>query len=190
MSTSIRRESVHPGWLALAQRLLERRATRRQFISSAAASAGGLALWSALRSGSAAAAIGLPDLANWPSNNKIKHIVILCQENRSFDHYFGAFAATLGRPGDTALGFDPSRLTYYDSSGGAYRPYHLRHYCDQDPDHSWEGSHAKWNSGAMDGWVKDENGQTIAIGYFEPTDHIYHVQLARAFTIADHYFCA
>src|SRR5437879_2256066 len=91
MSTSIRHESVHPGWLALAQRLLERRATRRQFISSAAASAGGLALWSALPSGFTAAAIGLPDLANWPSNNKIKHIVILCQENRSFDHYFGAF---------------------------------------------------------------------------------------------------
>jgi phospholipase C len=190
MGTSIAPESIHPGWLALANRLLERRATRRKFISSAVASAGGLALWSALPSGSAAAAIGLPDLANWPSNNKIKHIVILCQENRSFDHYFGAFASKLGRPGDAALGFDPSQLTYYDSSGGAYHPYHLTHYCDQDPDHSWEGSHAKWNSGAMDGWVKEENGQTIAIGYFEPTDHLYHVQLARAFTIADHYFCA
>ena len=190
MGTSIPRESIHPGWLALVQRLLERRATRRQFISGAAASAGGLALWSALPSGRAAAAIGLPDLANWPSNNKIKHVVILCQENRSFDHYFGAFASKLGKPGDTALGFEPSQLTYYDSAGAAYHPYHLTHYCDQDPDHTWEGSHAKWNSGAMDGWVKDENGQPIAIGYFEPTDHIYHVQLARAFTIADHYFCA
>src|SRR6202012_1833227 len=28
------------------------------------------------------------------------------------------------------------------------------------------------------------------IGYFEPADHIYHVKLAKAFSIADHYFCA
>jgi phospholipase C len=40
--------------------------------------------------------LGLPDQANWPSSNKIKHVVILCQENRSFDHYFGAFASMFG----------------------------------------------------------------------------------------------
>ncbi|MBV8538523.1 MAG: hypothetical protein JO128_23190, partial [Alphaproteobacteria bacterium] len=43
---------------------------------------------------------------------------------------------------------------------------------------------------AMDGWVKAEDGQTTAIGYFLASDHIYHVQLAHAFTLADHYFCA
>ena len=44
----------------------------------------------------------LPDLANWPTRTPIKHVVILCQENRSFDHYFGAFASVFGRPGDRA----------------------------------------------------------------------------------------
>src|SRR2546426_451411 len=79
------------------------------------------------------------------------------------------------------------------AAGGAgieYHPYHLTHHCDADPDHSWEASHAKWNSGLMSGWVTAEGGQQIAIGYFEPSDHIYHVELARAFTLADHYFCA
>ena len=42
----------------------------------------------------------------------------------------------------------------------------------------------------MDGWVTAENGQMTAIGYFLQPDHIYHVQLAQAFTLADHYFCS
>src|SRR2546422_4115248 len=89
-----------------------------------------------------------------------------------------------------AEGFDPAYLTYSNGAGIEYHPYHLSHYCDADPDHSWEASHAKWNSGLMSGWVTAEGGQQIAIGYFEPSDHIYHVELARAFTLADHYFCA
>jgi len=121
MDTTILPERIHTGWLELTRRVRQRTATRRRFISSAAASAGGLALWSLLPGGSTApvarAAAGLPDLANWPSNNKIRHVVILCQENRSFDHYFGAFASTLGTPGNTALGFAPSELTYYDTAG-------------------------------------------------------------------------
>ncbi|MBV8536419.1 MAG: hypothetical protein JO128_12550, partial [Alphaproteobacteria bacterium] len=153
------------------QRLRRGRLTRREFLPGAAGVAGGLALWPLFRpafSEPAEAQIiaGGADHAIWPSNNKIKHVVILCQENRSFDHYFGAFASMFGRRGDTALGFTPSQLTYKDSAGDVFHPYHLTQFCNGDPDHSWEGSHAKWNGGAMDGWVKAEDGQTTAIGYF------------------------
>src|SRR3984885_948433 len=41
----------------------------------------------------------------------------------------------------------------------------------------------------MNGWYTDE-GSNIALGYFLPEDHIYHLQLAQAFEIADHNFCA
>src|SRR3984885_10393055 len=107
----IESHAVHPGWLDLAQRVSRTRLTRRQFVPRAAAA--GLALSQLLQPGSgrvlaAAAGAATPDLANWPSNNKIKHVVILCQENRSFDHYFGAFASTLGKPGNRALGFEPA----------------------------------------------------------------------------------
>src|SRR5258708_6780262 len=179
---------VHPGWFDLIRRVRPTGLTRRQFMPRLA---GTLALGQMVLPSIAggpvrpAAAAGLPDLAHWASTNKIKHVVILCQENRSFDHYFGAFASTLG-----ATGFDPQRLTYCDSTGKAYHPFHLTEYCNQDPDHSWEGSHAKWNSGRMDGWVTAEGNQTTAIGYFQAADHIYHAQLAKAFTIGDHYFCA
>src|SRR5580700_6003648 len=185
--------NIHPGWWDLSRRIRQTKMTRRQFMPSAAAA--GLALTGLLPPGAGrlitpASAAGLPDLASWPSNNKIKHVVILCQENRSCDHYFGAFASSFGSGKDTALGFNPSALTYDNSTGQGYHPYHLTEFCNHDPDHSWEGSHTKWNSGAMNGWVIDESGATIAIGYFEASDHIYHVQLAQAFTIADHNFCA
>jgi phospholipase C len=194
MDTKTTPEGIHPAWLELIRRERERTTSRRRFLSNAAAGAAGIALGSLLPGGSAtrlaAQTAALPDLAWWPSNNKIKHVVILCQENRSFDHYFGEFASSLGRPGHTALGFTPDSLTYYNSAGNPFHPYHLTQFCNQDPDHSWEGSHNKWNDGAMNGWVTDESNTTIALGYFEPADHIYHVQLAQAFTIADHYFCS
>jgi phospholipase C len=184
-------DDMHPGWKELIRRVTGTRLTRRQFLPRAMA---GLALGELLpaSAGSLLSPVKslLPDLANWPSNNKIKHVVILCQENRSFDHYFGAFASILGSSSDTATGFDPAALTYYSSTGEAFHPFHLTQFCSEDPDHSWEGSHTKWNSGAMDGWVSEENNQNFAIGYFEPADHIFHVQLARAFTIADHNFCS
>src|SRR5580658_5045875 len=181
-------DAVHPAWLDLMRRVYGGRLTRRQFLPRAAAA--GLVLSQAVPALLRAAATQTPDQANWPSNNSIKHVVILCQENRSFDHYFGAFASTFGSGTNTAVGFTPSALTYYNSAGQGYNPYHLAQFCNQDPDHSWEGSHVKWNSGAMNGWVVDEDGETIAIGYFEAADHIYHVQLAHAFSIADHNFCS
>ncbi len=122
--------------------------------------------------------------------SKIKHVVILCQENRSFDHYFGAFADKLGKGQQHGEGFVRSDLTYLDSQGKRYHPFHLQQFCDTDPDHGWDGSHAKWNNGAMDGWVTAEGDKTTAISCYSAADHIYHVKLANAFSIADHNFCA
>jgi phospholipase C len=185
------RDEYHPGWDSLSQKLADHVLSRRRFIPAAAAAAGGLALGlSPLPATPARAAGAAADKANWPTSNKIKHVVILCQENRSFDHYFGAFANSFGKGDKRALGFEPSQLTYYNADGKAFHPRHLTQYCGADPDHSWEGSHAKWNNGAMDGFVAEENGATYAIDYFDRKDHIYHVQLAHAFTLGDHYFCS
>lgn len=145
-------DGIHPAWLELIAHARPRGTSRRRFISSAAAGVAGLALGSCLRASLAtplaAAAAGVPDLAWWPSNSRIKHVVILCQENRSFDHYFGEFASQLGQPGHAALGFTPAALTYHDAAGNAYHPQHLTQFCDLDPDHSWEGSPARHGTAA------------------------------------------
>lgn len=172
----------HPGWTRLQRLLRGSVLTRRQLLPAATA----LALWPSLLNGRARA----PDRAQWASTSRIKHVVILCQENRSFDHYFGFFADNLGQDGHKAEGFRPRDLVYRDASGKAFHPQHLEHYCDSDPDHGWSASHGKWNGGAMDGWVTAENGAATAIQYYKAGQHLYHARLAQAFTIADHNFCA
>jgi phospholipase C len=192
---------MHPAWHEFMRRL-RRRTTRRQFMSRAALSAGGLALSmmpgcgggsggsSASSTSGAGGGGSAGDQASWPSNTPIQHVVILCQENRSFDHYFGAFASTLGSGTNTAVGFNPAQLTYYNSAGAAFHPFRMTQFCVLDPDHGWNGSHNKWNNGVMDGWITDQSGLTGAIGYFEAADHLYHAKLAQAFTLADQNFCS
>jgi phospholipase C len=189
MNTNVPPSKIHLGWNRLTDLLQKNFLTRRQFIPSMAAAAGAASLFPSILSGQPRRMSMLADQANWHSNTKIKHVVILCQENRSFDHYFGSFANTLGTPDRRPLGFNPTKVSYRDSSGKVYRPFHDTTYCDNDPDHSWEGSHTKWDNGKMDGFVIDEGGATTALGYYEAADHIYHVQLAQAFTLCDHYFC-
>jgi len=186
MESSSSPAPMHAGWHRLSELLKKSVFTRRGLLPRAAAAA----LLPSFLSGPLARGASLPDQAFWRSNNKIKHVVILCQENRSFDHYFGAFASMLGTRGHTALGFNPQALTYTDKYGQPFHPYHLAQGCNLDPDHSWEGSHAKWNNGAMNGWVTEEGGATTALGYYLASDHLYHVQLAQAFTLSDHNFCA
>src|SRR5262249_60670654 len=38
-----------------------------------------------------------------PGIHKIKHVIIIMQENRSFDSYFGTYPGAAGIPGDAAV---------------------------------------------------------------------------------------
>jgi Phosphoesterase family len=54
--------------------------------------------------------------------HKIKHVIVIMQENRSFDHYFGTYPGADGFPRDAEGGFavcvpDPAK-------GDCQRPYH------------------------------------------------------------------
>lgn len=59
---------------------LHARLTRRTFLKgSLAAGAAGAGLWTT----------ALHTARGWAADTPIKHIIVSCQENRSFDHYFG-----------------------------------------------------------------------------------------------------
>lgn len=201
MSDNIPLHEWHHGWRDVSRQVARAAFSRRQFMRGAAAAAAGLALSPLTKLGSGFAAgprpvtsgVGLPDhpLGIWDSQSPIKHVVILCQENRSFDHYFGSFADQLGTPGNRADGFDPNATYFASNNVTKYKPFYLDYFCDYDPDHSWEGSHTKWNNNAMDGWVKGEaNDQPFALGYYRGRDHIYHKKLAQTFAVADRYHCS
>jgi phospholipase C len=140
--------------------------------------------------------------------NHIQHVVILVQENRSFDHYFGSYRGVTGFQ-------DPNALTLSDGSGlkvfaqpgysggfhGKYLyPFHLDSFnngeCTNDINHSWGPQHMYWDGGAMDGFVSEHlavdgnvNGP-LTMGYYTRNDLSFYYALADAFTICDHYHCS
>jgi phospholipase C len=149
------------------------------------------------------------------SLNDIKHVVILMQENRSFDHYFGTLSGVRGFsdpavPRQTVGGqsypvFD--QFGYRPGTGpdstGFLQPFHLlsdppleNGESTNDIDHGWTGQHTSWNGGAMDSFIAshlasdgDKNGP-VTMGHFTRQDLAFYYALADAFTICDHHFCS
>jgi phospholipase C len=131
----------------------------------------------------------------------VKHVVILMQENRSFDHYFGTLQGVRGfsdRAGITLSGgysvFDqPNGLTrqypwaFNTTSPAAGQTSEVITQCDGSLDHSWSTQHTAWDNGKMDAWVAAK-GSVRTLGYLTRQDIPYHYALADAYTICDHYF--
>ena len=121
---------------------------------------------------------------------KIKHFVVLMQENRSFDHYFGHLAQY-----DPTLGVEPEPNTgNVDPNGHLIKPFHETHYCEvADLDHSWTGTHHEWNGGAMSGFATqnavaaDPTGSRT-MGYYTAADLPYYYDLYDHYAISDTYF--
>jgi phospholipase C len=175
--------------------------TRRQALKAGAA-AGALALgWESLIA-RALAAPGAGKLTD------IEHVVILIQENRSFDHYFGSYRGVRGFADPSAPKLsDGSGLSVFAQpgypggyDGGHLYPFRFNSYangeCTNDIDHSWGPQHAYWNGGRLDGFVTGHlaadgaaNGP-LCMGYYTRQDLQFSYALADAFTICDHYHCS
>jgi phospholipase C len=130
----------------------------------------------------------------------VEHVVILIQENRSFDHYFGSYRGVRGFS-DPSMAFqqpDPSNTT--TPPVGAILPFHLdtsttNAACTHDISHDWVPQHQSWNNGAMDGFVSSRlsinpNDAVLSMGYYNRVDIPYYYALADGFTICDNFFCS
>jgi phospholipase C len=130
----------------------------------------------------------------------IEHVVILIQENRSFDHYFGSYRGVRGFSDQSAAFQQPDPANTSISPAGKLLPFHLNTAntdaaCTHDITHDWVPQHQSWNNGAMDGFVTsrlpiNSNDAVLAMGYYTRADIPYYYALADAFTICDNYFCS
>jgi phospholipase C len=114
------------------------------------------------------------------SIDSIQHIVIACQENRTFDTYFGYYP----RAGKFGI---PAGYSQPDGKGGAVTPYHFRLHDTRDVHHDWQTIHREWNNGRMDGFVIADGRS--ALGYYDASDIPYYYSLADNFTLCGNYFC-
>jgi phospholipase C len=180
--------------------------TRREALRSAATGGAALGASALVYNSLIARALATPKRCG--SLSDIQHVVILIQENRSFDHYFGSYRGVTGFADPSALTLnDGSGLTVFAQPGypGGYDgdhlyPFHLDSYnngeCTNDINHSWGPQHAYWDGGSMDGFVREHlavdgpaNGP-LTMGYYTRKDLQFYYGLADAFTICDHYFCS
>ena len=135
-----------------------------------------------------------------PANNRtgtiadVEHIIILTQENRSFDHYFGTMRGVRGFADPRAVNL-PSGQSVWQQPNGAdsllpFRPplANLGMQFLPDPPHGWNDSHAAWNAGKYDQWVPNKG--VVSMTYYTRQDIPYHYALADAFTVCDAYYCS
>ena len=130
----------------------------------------------------------------------IEHVVILTQENRSFDHYFGSYRAVRGFSDQSAAFQQPDPANTTSPPLGALQPFHLNTAqgdasCTHDISHDWVPQHQSWDNGKMDGFVTSRlpinaNDAVLSMGYYTRADIPYYYALADAFTICDNYFCS
>jgi phospholipase C len=134
----------------------------------------------------------------------VAHIVILTQENRSFDHYFGSLKGVRGfgdrfpipMHGGNRLSL---RQVWQQShiggpgSGGVH-PFHLDTLKDfklmrtEGAAHTWPDAQQAWADGKLDQWTQAKGHH--AMGYFAQADLPFHYALADAFTLCDAYHCS
>jgi len=155
------------------------RFTRRSFVKKAGAAGVAIAGGTLWATSPAAARAGRYAKAQSP----LRHVVISCQENRSFDHYFGY------APKVQAAGFGPPPgYTQPDSAGAGHAPFEFTALSTPDPAHSWNAVHAQWNNGAMDGFYKSSGN--AAIGYYTANELPYYYELMDSAGLCANYHCS
>ncbi|MGW5023055.1 phosphocholine-specific phospholipase C [Streptomyces cacaoi] len=162
---------------------------RRRFLQIAGATAGFSAL-----SSSIARAAAIPAARRSGTLDDVEHIVVLMQENRSFDHYFGSLNGVRGFGDPRPAAPTGKKTVWHQSDGGKdVLPYHP----DADNlglqfiaglNHDWAGGHEAWNEGRYDRWIPAKGPGTMA--YLQREDIPFHYALADAFTICDAYHCS
>ncbi|MEU3511997.1 phosphocholine-specific phospholipase C [Streptomyces longwoodensis] len=162
---------------------------RRRFLQLAGATTAFTALNASIERAAA-----LPANHRTGSIEDVEHIVVLMQENRSFDHYFGRLRGVRGF-GDPRPVTRPDGTSVWHQSDGTKDVLPFRPDLDdlglafiQDLPHGWNDGHAAFNGGKYDKWVPSKGSTTMA--YLERRDIPFHYALADTFTICDAYHCS
>jgi phospholipase C len=121
---------------------------------------------------------------------RIEHIVVMMQENHSYDNRIGM----LRRPGADGFrlrrdGLPTASNPYGD--GRIQHAFRMPTTCQLDghPAQDWLASHTQFDSGKLDGFVESGSGP-VSMGYWQEEDQPFYYSLAREFPIADRYFCS
>ncbi|GAA1564450.1 MULTISPECIES: phosphocholine-specific phospholipase C [Kribbella] len=163
---------------------------RRRFLQLAGASAAFAAMANSIEQAAA-----IPAHRRFGTVQDVEHIVVLMQENRSFDHYFGTLNGVRGYGDPRPVTLPSGKPTFYQKNALGQEILPFRPEADnlglqfiQDLAHSWPDAHAAFNGGRYDQWIPAKTPTTMA--YLTREDIPFHYALADKFTLCDAYHCS
>jgi phospholipase C len=176
--------------------------TRREFIKKATVLSG-MAGMNALIPASIQRALAIDPIvgSTWKD---AEHIVILMQENRSFDHSFGTLSGVRGFNDPRAIQLPDGNPVWLQSNhaGETYAPFRLdirdtKSTWMSSLPHSWDNQVNARNDGKYDQWlnvkrnsIKEYSNMPLTLGYYNREDIPFYYELADGFTICDQHFCS
>jgi len=175
---------------------------RREFIKKATLLSGGAGLLHSLPD-SIQRAISI-DPAVGSTFYDAEHVVILMQENRSFDHCYGTLQGVRGFSDPRAITQPDNNLVWLqkNAKGEAFIPFRLNiketkaTWLGSLP-HSWSDQVDARNGGRYDQWlIAKPSGHEgfeevpLTMGYYNREDIPFYYSLADAFTVCDQNFCS
>ncbi|WP_029413739.1 phosphocholine-specific phospholipase C [Paracidovorax oryzae] len=144
---------------------------------------------------SATDALGRTTWWRYDGAGRLLGVVIVMQENRSFDHYFGTLAGVRGFGDRFTIPLPGGRNVWqqFDANGKPVLPYHLDQAAGnaqrvRGTPHSWVDARNAWDRGRMSEWPRYKQPQSM--GYYMQTEASFQFALANAFTVCDAYFCS
>ncbi|HEJ7949000.1 TPA: phospholipase C, phosphocholine-specific [Serratia liquefaciens] len=139
-------------------------------------------------------ALAIPANNRTGTINDVEHVVILMQENRSFDHYFGTLPGVRGFSDRITIPLPDNRHVWQQQGEDRLvLPYHLdskrgnAQRVSGTP-HSWVDEQSAWDSGRMSAWPTYKT--PTSMGYYRRHELPFQFALAETFTLCDAYHCS
>jgi phospholipase C len=135
-----------------------------------------------------------------PGIHKIKHVIVVMQENRSFDSYFGTYPGAAGIPMKNGV----PTVCVPMKGKACVRPYHDRYDVNGGGPHGLRNAVADISRGKMNGFINQRNAATAkctnpndpacrlgspdVMGYHTAAEIPNYWAYAKNFVLADHMF--
>ena len=137
-----------------------------------------------------------------PGIHKIRHVIVIMQENRSFDSYFGTFPGADGIPTDNGT---PTACVPDPANGTCVAPYVDHADVNGGGPHNYANATSDVNGGKMDGFIAQaqlgrkgcsnptdpactNSGTSDVMGYHTQSDIPNYWTYAKDYVLQDHMF--
>jgi phospholipase C len=117
-----------------------------------------------------------------PAATPIKHVIVILEENHTFDNYFGTYPGVNGIYNVKAMPDEP---------GGppAVAPYLFTSpVLKANLNNSWTAAHDAYDNGSMNGFISAQNGSDVTMGYYDYHLIPYYWDYATQYTLFDNFF--